>query len=112
MITIGRKVSMPPQSELSIPQKPVSSPVFLESWPAIAELVVERRKISKPRMTPTVTLYFDAGRIGGNLNDRAKKQALFATADDVLGLFAALNAKLLADKVDWREGRPWGSSGR
>ena len=108
MIEIGRKLDKPAPSKLSIPQKPVSTPVFLESWPAIAELVVERRKISKPRMTPTVTLYFDAGRIGGNLNDRAKQQALFATADDVLGLFAALNAKLLADKIDWREGRPWG----
>jgi hypothetical protein len=61
-------------------------------------------------MTPTVTMYFDAGRIGGNLNDRAKHQSLFATADDVLALMDALERKLRADEPDWREGRPWGKA--
>lgn len=110
MIELGRKVERPTTAELSIPQKPVSSPKFLERWPGIAKLVIERRKILKPRMTPTVTMYFDAGRIGGNLNDRAKNQALFATADDVLGLLDCLEGKLMADEPDWREGRPWGSA--
>lgn len=110
MIELGRQVERPATSELSIPQKPVSTPVFLERWPEIARLVIERRKIKKPRMTPTVTMYFDAGRIGGNLNDRAKHQALFATADDVLGLMDALEGKLREDEPDWREGRPWGAA--
>ncbi len=110
MITIGRSVARPTTSELSTPEKPVSTPVFLEKWPEIALLVIERRKIKKPRQTPTVTLYFDAGRVGGCLNDRATGQALFATADTVDDLIGALDRKLMSDNPDWREGRPWSRS--
>lgn len=110
MIEIGRKVERPAASELSIPGKPVSTPVFLESWPQIAELVKERRKIKLPRSTPTITLYFDAGRVGGLLNDRACGKSLFATADDVLALIAALDRKLGVPSPDWRDGRPWGKA--
>lgn len=110
MIELGRKVERPSTSELSIHAKPVSSPKFLELYPAIAELVKERRKLTKPRSTPTITMYFDGGKIGGLLNDRAQGQSLFATSDDILGLIAALDRKLTADKIDWREGRPWGRS--
>ena len=110
MSTIGRKVDKPAPSELSGSQNGVSSPIFLVDWPEIANLVIERRKIKKPRQTPTVTMYFDAGRVGGCLNDRATGKALFATADDVLGLMQALDRKLMGDKPDWRDGRPWAKS--
>ena len=108
MIESARKLDRPKVTELSIHQKGVSSPIFLEKWPAIAELLIERLNIKKPRQTPTVTMYFDGHRLAGCLNDRWKALSLFGTADDVLGLMQVLNDKLLADKVDWREGRPWG----
>lgn len=54
------------------------------------------------RSTGSVTIWIDRGQFQIVLNDKDLGQKLYASADDILGLWAALESRLSAPEVDWR----------
>lgn len=84
-----------------------------EEHPALWEyLTLAEHVTGQPRVTSTLTLFVDEGRLKAVLRDRDASQALFATGPTVEELLLAMEGMLTDALADWRPDRTNGQKRR
>lgn len=101
MSTIGRKVDKPQLSELSIPQKPVSSPVFADNFPTLWDFLKKQRDYGEFHKTGCVTIFVDGEKIKLCVNDRPARQSCFVSGNGLLEALARVDRGLLEGSLRW-----------
>ena len=101
MCKIGRKLTRPKQRELSIQEKPVSSPVFADNFPTLWEFLEKRRDFGEYHQTGCVTIFVDGDKIKLCANDRPNRQSSFVSGDNLLQALARLDRGLLEGSLRW-----------
>ena len=88
----------------------VADPSECMEWAALLEfLVAERYEDGTPRVTGTLLVFADEGRLKACLCDRDQQLVGFVTGTLLLGLLRDVETVLRDDRVDWRlqrQGRP------
>ncbi len=101
MSTIGRKVDKPAPSELSNSQKPVSSPVFADNFPALWDFLQKQRDYGEIHKTGCVTIFVDGERIKLCVNDRPSRQTAFVSGHGLMEALARVDRGLLEGSLRW-----------
>lgn len=65
-----------------------------------------------PRVTSSLTVFCDSGRIKVMLADKAGAQVCFVTADCIEDALVTLELQLQEDRCDWRPEKPKRPTGR
>lgn len=101
MSTIGRKVNRPEPTELSVSEKPVSSPVFADNFPTLWDFLQKQRDYGENHKTGCVTIFVDGDKIKLCANDRPARQSCFVSGDNLLQALARLDRGLLEGSLRW-----------
>jgi len=101
MSEIGRTVTRPTQSELSVSQKPVSSPKMQENFPALWLFLSKQRDLGESHKTGSMTIFADGPKLKCVLNDRPCRTSCFVSADGLVELFARADRGLEEGSHNW-----------
>jgi len=80
----------------------VASPLDLELYPCLADLLCRFTSDGKRIKTATIAVWADDGRYKARVTDRHLNQTLWVTLHDPNELFSELESALTADFPDWR----------
>lgn len=79
---------------------------FARTFPCLHEwLTLEAWDDGAPRVTSSLTLFLDEGRVKACLSDRHQQRVAFVSGWTVSDALAALEEGLLGLSLDWRPGR-------
>lgn len=82
----------------------VIDPHFEKTYPALFDYFCSDRWDDKtPRLTTTLWLFAEDGRIKACVSDRDTQESAFVTADTLLGLLEAIEEGLAQDGLSWRK---------
>lgn len=101
MSTIGRKVNRPAQSELSIPEKPLSRSKFEDNFPHLFCFLSKRRDFGEFHQTGCLTLFIEGETLKVCLNDRPCRQSCFVSGAGLLEVLASADRGLLEGSHKW-----------
>lgn len=83
-----------------------SDPDFAKMFPCLSEyLTATRWADNSPRMTATVTMYFDGSSMVLVVNDRDNERSAFFSESTFTGLLDCVEKALSEDTAEWRSRR-------
>ena len=101
MIEIGRKVSRPDKSKLSVSENCVSSPVFADNFPTLWDFLSRPRDLGEIHKTGCITIFADGVKLNCVVTDRPARQSAFVSADGLLALMARVDRGLIEGSLDF-----------